>query len=208
MVRKSVCLTAMVLLLGIGSVRGAVFISPGQLDANDVDKGHTQWWTFTLGQDTDVLGGFFSMKRGSHTVENITLDIIEGEFQDPYADDYDDYSAIKRLLRVTLSPDKFTQSFGPILFEKEDLAPIDLYRGVTYTAILYSLAETQGSRQYFLRGISGSGESILFVDANGNPVSAGVPSQAHMPEPSTRLVWALLGGVAGVAGWRRRRLSK
>ena len=203
MMRNSVYLTTMVLLLGAGSVQGSIFVSAGQPDAKEVDRLHTQWWAFTPGQDTDISGGLFSMKRGPKTVEDITLDIIEGGFQDPYADGYSD---ITPLLSVTLSPGRFTQSFGSIVFEAPE--PITLSAGTTYTAILYSLAGTQGSRQYFLRGISGSGNSILLVDANGNPVSADVPSQAHMPEPSTLLVWSLLGGVAGVAGWRRRRLSK
>jgi hypothetical protein len=202
MMRKNVCLTAMVLLLGVASVEGSIFISAGQPDAKEVDRLHTQWWTFTPGQDTEVSGVVFSMKRGPKTVEDITLDIIKGGFQDPYADACSD---ITPLLRVTLLPGKFTQSFDSIEFKAPKLA---LSAGTAYTAILYSLAEAEGSQQYFLRGISGSGNSILFVDANGNPVSADVPSQAHMPEPSTLLVWSLLGGVASAAGWRRRRLSK
>ncbi len=196
MMRNSVYLTTMVLLLDAGSRQGSIFVSAGQPDAKEVDRLHTQWWAFTPGQDTDISGGLFSMKRARKRSRHHS-GYHRGGFQDPYADGYSD---ITPLLSVTLSPDRFTQSFGSIVFEAPE--PITLSAGTTYTAILYSLAGTQGSQQYFLKGISGSGNSILFVDANGNPVSADVPSQAHMPEPSTLLVWSLLGGVAGAAGWR------
>ena len=205
MVRKRVYLTVMALLLGIGHVEAAIFISPNQTDDKEsVHIGNTPFWTFTPEQDTSGLhGGRFRMKKGPHTDKDITLDIIQGEFADPYGPGYNE--EIEPLLRVTLSPEKFQINPTWVFFE-DTQQPIALSAGTTYTAILYSPAETEGDRRYLLKGgNTGSADPVLYVDAGGNPVGATVPSQSHVPEPSTLVVWSLLGGVAAVVGWRRRR---
>ncbi|MCE2883235.1 MAG: hypothetical protein LW636_12895, partial [Planctomycetaceae bacterium] len=58
----------------------SLFMTTGQTGAQvQVDVNHTQHWTYTLtGNVSDVVGGLFTMKRGSQTTASITFEVFEG----------------------------------------------------------------------------------------------------------------------------------
>lgn len=218
MLQKTMCLMVMPLFLTVGSVQGSIFVSTGQENANvTVDVEHTQYWTSTFPNGLeDLEGGVFAMKIGEKATASITFDVIAGGYVSPFLSDHTvnpSYSSIIPLLRVTLPVTVFDGTYQPpTLFsvartwDKQPLESpgplVDLAAG-TYTAILYTAAETAGSKQYFLKGSAGTGGAIIFGDEDGNPVDP----FAIVPEPGTLAIWSLLGGLGIVGAWRRRRVA-
>ncbi|MFM7051564.1 MAG: PEP-CTERM sorting domain-containing protein [Planctomycetota bacterium] len=161
----------------------SLFMTTGQTGAQvQVDVNHTQSWTYTVpGHVNDILGGLFTMKRGSQTTASITFEVFEGTMADfPFA---------SRLLSVTLGPEDFTQNWDWVPFTGK---PFALTAGHTYTGVLWSNAPDNQSEAYFIKG--GGEAQLFFSDENGN-------NEGEVPAPGAI---ALLG-LAGAIGSRRRR---
>ena len=166
-----------------------IFVSTGQTGAQvQCDIEHTQHWTYSVSQDVDdITGALLTMKMGSQTTASITFAIYEG--------DYASFGGPAMLLTSTLTPSAFTQAFTPVMFSG---APISLYAGHTYTAVLFSSANDTQSTAYFIKG--GSDTPLKFVDETGAPVNGGGDITPPVPAPGALALLAL----AGLASRRRR----
>jgi len=161
----------------------SLFMTTGQTGAQvQVDVDHTQHWTYTLtGNVNDVVGGLFTMKRGSQTTASITFEVFEGTMAD--------FAFATRLMSITLGPDDFTQNWEWVPFSTK---PFSMVAGRTYTGVLWSDAPDNQSEAYFIKG--GGEAQLFFSDENGN-------NEGDVPAPGAI---ALLG-IAGALGLRRRR---
>jgi hypothetical protein len=185
-INRPLSITAALLLSMLLSTttRAAIVIFTGHTGAqvqDDVD--HTQYWTFNVSSDVnDVVGGLFTMKRGSQTTENIELDIYEGTFGSPQG---------ANLVSVILGPSAFTQSFTPVEFSG---GSIDLLSGHTYTAVLWSNAADAQSKAYFIKG-----GDLTFSDESGSPVPAPAPLPGPTPGDTSGVPLPLGAPAAGIA---------
>lgn len=196
MLRKVMCLLVVAVLLGIGSVQGAIYFAVTDITGAQVqvDVNHTQYWTYAVNVDVDdVVGGRFTIKRGPQTNEPITLDIIQGTLAD--------FGTATPLLTVTNQPADVTQSYDWVDFTTTG-SGITLEAGRIYTAILYSNSVDAQNAAYFIKGgdeaaiiDSETGQAVPGVEVDLDP---DVPDLPAVPEPATLAIWSLLG-VAGLA---------
>lgn len=192
--QRLMCVAVGWLLLGASSVQASIlFVTTLHQGAQvQLDVNHTQYWEYTPTANVfDIAGGLFEMKKGPHTTEAITLDIIQGT--------YADFGSVVPLLSVTLGSDApFTQSFSSIYFKTPTGSEIDLYKGTTYTAVLHSNAADRQAKAYFIKG--GSETPLSIVDPQGIVVPSG-----PLPEPASLCVWFVLAASAAALAWRRRK---
>lgn len=147
----------------------------------------------------DLGGGLFQIKRGVNSDVSITLDLWDvttlAVGGTPGA------LTGTNLATVTLAPAAVSTSYTATNFDFS--SPATLLAGRKYVATLTSAVGTNGSEQYFIKGIDALNISSSNTGTGGTALAP--LDQPSVPEPST---WVSLVGGLGLVFFATRRKSR
>jgi hypothetical protein len=223
-----VFVTTLATISGVGVCRGAIFDAAAQFDAsnNPSSAGH---WSYGY---TGSVGGVFSLFTNvDDTDTGPQWDMPDSYYPDVQKNtggDYDAYGGFFPANCLTLSPGQGTQLglYADIRWTAPTSASYsidtvftgvwdhsnsfgDVHVVVNGMSVFDGTIDHRSSSPYADSLFLNPGDTVDFVvghDADNGWVRAIVDTSiSEVPEPSTLIIWSLLGGLGIAMGWWRRR---